>query len=163
MILHASVVADEPRNTAETIARLLGGIALPLGPGDGTWSAIGPDPIGNMISVLERGSEFHRTQGHVDTRKGEPVRHSAYHLLVDTMLSEAEVLRLAEDRGCHAQRAKHGAFDVIEFWVDDCLLIEVVTPEMGRDYRELIQSQELRQRLAPIVAAGLAREAENAR
>ena len=39
MILHASVVADEPRTAAETLAALLGGIALPLGPGDGTWSS----------------------------------------------------------------------------------------------------------------------------
>lgn len=163
MILHASVVADEPRETAETIARLLGGIALPLGPGQGTWSAIGPDPIGNMISVLKRGSEFHRTQRHVDTRMGPPVRHSAYHMLIDTPLSETEILKLAEERGCHALRAKHGAFDVIEFWIDNCLLIELVTQNMGRAYRELIQSDELRQRLAPIVAAGLAQEAENAR
>jgi len=162
MILHASVVADEPRKTAETIARLLGGIALPLGPGEGTWSAIGPDPIGSMISVLERGAEFHRTESHVETRMGERVRHSAYHMLLDTALPEAEVLKLAQESGCHALRAKHGAFDVIEFWVDDCLLIELVTPEMGRDYRELILSNELRQRLAPIVAAGRAREADNA-
>lgn len=162
MILHASVVADEPRKTAETLGRLFGGIALPLGPGEGTWSAIGPDPIGNMISVLERGSEFHRTDEHVETRMGEPVRHSAYHILIETPLSEAEVMGIAAERGCHALRAKHGAFDVIEFWVDDCLLIEVVTPDMGRDYRELIQSDELRQRLAPVVVAGLARQAQNA-
>lgn len=163
MILHASIVADEPRNTAETLATLLGGVALPLGPGEGTWSAVGSDPIGNMISVLGRGSEFHRTDDRVDTRMGEPVRHSAYHLLIETSLSEAEVVSLAADRGCHTLRTKHGAFDVIEFWVDDCLLIEVVTPEMAREYRELIQSDELRQRLAPIIAAGVAREAENAR
>jgi hypothetical protein len=163
MILHASVVADEPRKTAETLARLLGGIALPLGPGEGTWSAIGPDPIGNLVSVLERGSEFHRTGEQVDTRMGARVRHSAYHLLIETRLSEAEVLNLAAERECHALKAKHGAFDVIEFWIDDCLLIEVVTPDMGRDYRELIESDELRQRLAPVIAAGLAREAANAR
>jgi hypothetical protein len=147
MILHASVVADEPRATAETLAKLLGGIALPVGPGDGTWSAIGPDPVGNLISVLARGSEFHRAGDHVETRLGTPVRHSAYHLLIDTALSEAEVFELADYRGCHALRAKHGAFDVIEFWLDDCLLVEVATPELGRAYRETIHSDELRARL----------------
>jgi hypothetical protein len=147
MILHASVVADEPRATAETLAKLLGGIALPVGPGDGTWSAIGPDPVGNLISVLARGSEFHRAGDHVETRLGTSVRHSAYHLLIDTALSEAEIFELAHDRGCHALRAKHGAFDVIEFWLDDCLLVEVATPELGRAYRETIHSDELRARL----------------
>ena len=147
MILHASVTADDPQHTAETLAQLLGGIALPVGPGAGTWSAIAPDPVGNMISVLARGSEFHRTGGHVETRIGSPVRHSAFHMLVDTPLSETEVLRLAAERGCHAHRARHGAFDVIEFWIDDCLLIEVATPELGRTYRAMIHSEELRERL----------------
>ena len=147
MILHASVTADDPQHTAETLAQLLGGIALPVGPGAGTWSAIAPEPVGNMISVLARGSEFHRTGGHVETRIGSPVRHSAFHMLVDTPLPETEVLRLADERGCHAHRARHGAFDVIEFWIDDCLLIEVATPELGRAYRAMIHSEELRERL----------------
>ena len=43
----ASVTADDPQHTAETLAALLGGIALPVGPGNGTWSAIAPDPIGS--------------------------------------------------------------------------------------------------------------------
>lgn len=163
MILHASIVADEPRAAAEVLARLLGGRALPIGPGEGTWTAIGPDPVGNTISVLGRGSEFHRRVGqHLDTLRGEPVRHSGFHLLLDTELSEADVLSLAGERDCHAQRATHGAFEVIEFWIDDCQLIEVVTPALGRAYRQMVQSGELRERLAPIVTAGLAKESDNA-
>lgn len=148
MILHASVVADDPKQTAEILAALFGGRALPVGPGDGTWSAVGPDPIGNLISVLARGSEFHRNGAHVETRTGDRVRHSAYHLLIETSLPESEVFALAAERSCHALRARHGAFDVIEFWIDDCLLIEVVTPELGQEYRATIQSPELRARLA---------------
>ena len=147
MILHASVAADEPKATAETLAKLLGGIALPVGPGEGTWSAIGPEPVGNLVSVLARGSEFHRGGDHVETRSGAPTRHSGYHMLIDTPLSEEEVLALAKERGCHAHRTRHGAFDVIEFWIDDCLLIEVVTHELGQAYRDMVHSEELRARL----------------
>ena len=147
MILHASVVADDPKSTAEILAQLFGGLALPVGPGDGTWSAVGPEPIGNLISVLARGSEFHRSGDHVETRSGTRVRHSAFHLLIETPLSEGEVLSLAEERGCRAHRARHGAFDVIEFWIDDCLLIEVATPELSQQYRDTIHSAELRSRI----------------
>lgn len=161
MILHSSIVADDPKATADTLARLLGGIALPIGPGEGCWTAVGPDPIGSMISVLARGSEFHRNGEGVATRMGKPVRHSAYHMLIETDLSEADIQRLAGDSGCHAQRATHGPFEVIEFWIDDCLLIELVTPELGQAYREVIKSDDLRARLAPVIAAGLAREAQN--
>jgi hypothetical protein len=153
MILHASVAADEPKGAAETLAALLGGRALPVGPGEGTWTAFGPDPIGNVIEVLARGSEFHRLPGEsVETRRGEPVRHSAFHLLIDTGLSEGDVLNLADARGCHAQRMTHGPFEVIEFWLDDCLLIEVATPELGSEYRRLFNSGELRRRYADRLA-----------
>ena len=148
MILHASVTADRPQETAETLATLLGGRAFPVGPGEGTWSAVGPEPIGNLISVIARGTEFHRLPGeHLELRRGAAVRHSAFHLLVETPLTEAEVFELADARGCHAQRARHGAFDVIEFWFDDCLLIEVVTPELAGIYRDQLHSAALRERL----------------
>lgn len=163
MILHASVVADRPKKAAQTLASLLGGIALPVGPGSGTWTAIGPDPIGNVISVLARGSEFHPVAGHhPETRTGDPVRHSGFHLLIETHFSEAEIMALARERDCLAQPTSHGAFEVIEFWIDDCLLIELVTPELGRLYRETTHSQELRARLAPVVAAGLAADSQQA-
>lgn len=149
MILHASLTADEPRNAAEILATLLGGRSLPVGPGDGTWTAFGPDPIGNLIEVVPRGSEFHRVPGKpLEIRSGRPARHSAFHLLIDTELSEADVLKLANERGCNAQRTTHGPFEVIEFWIDDCLLIEVATPELGQEYRRLFNSGELRRRYA---------------
>lgn len=149
MLLHASVATDDPKSAAETLATLLGGRALPVGPGVGTWTAFGPEPIGNAIEVLARGSQFHRLPGKaVETRQGAPVRHSPFHLLIDTGLSEPEVLRLADERGCHAQRTTHGPFELIEFWFDDCLLIEVATPELGREYRRLFESGELRRRYA---------------
>lgn len=155
MILHASVPADDPQRTATLLARLFGGRALPFGPGEGSWTAVGPDPIGNVVTVLHRGSELHPRDGkEVETRIGSAVRHSAFHLLIETALAEKEVLELARETGCRAQRARHGMFDVIEFWIDDCLLIEVATPELAEDYRRVAVSPELRERLAPIIAAG---------
>jgi len=153
MILHASILADDPRQTATTIAKLFGGRALPFGPGNGSWTAVGPDPIGNVVSVMPRGTEFHRRFGEeVETREATQVRHSGFHLMIETPLSEADVMDLAREADCFAQRAKHGPFEVIEFWIDDCMLIEVATPDLATEYRRLVVSDELRQRLAAVVA-----------
>jgi hypothetical protein len=142
MILHASVTATDPRKTAQTIAALLGGPAIPFGPGVGTWTAAAPDPVGNIVEVLKRGSEFHRRPGgHVETRLGPPALHSGFHLLIETELSEAEVLELAAAQGFAAHRSSNGLFELIELWIDDCLLIEVVTPELARAYRHFLAAQ----------------------
>lgn len=148
MIQHVSVTADQPREAAGTIAALLGGRAVPIGPVEGTWTAIGPELVGNIVEVLPRGSEFHRNGSHVETRAGEAVRHSGFHVMIESPLAEEDVMQLAEEHGACACRAKHGPFDLLEFWIDDCLLIEVLPPNFASAYRRILTSGELRERYA---------------
>lgn len=154
MIQHVSITADKPRETAETFAALLGGRAVPIGPADGAWSAFGPELVGSIVEVLPRGSEFHRAGNHVETRRGEPVRHSGFHVMIESPLSEEEVLDLAGKRGAEACRSTHGPFELLEFWIDDCLLVEVLPPSLARAYRQILQSGELRERYADRLGLG---------
>lgn len=154
MIQHVSVTADEPRQAAETIAALLGGRAFPIGPAEGSWTAVGPDLVGSMIEVMPRGAEFHRSGNRVETREGEPVRQSGFHVMFETPLSEEEVLQLAEERQAAAFRSRHGPFELLEFWIDDCLLLEVLPPSLAGAYRRILQSGELRERYADRLGLG---------
>lgn len=139
MILHASIAADDPEKTAQTLATLIGGRTLPL-PGDGgAWAAFKGDEHGTLIEVLGRGREYHIKPGeHVEMVWGEKTRNTASHLMIETPLDEAGVLALAQAAGCHAHRARHSVFDVIEFWIDDCQLLDVMTPEMAHAYRSFV-------------------------
>lgn len=148
MILHVSITADDPKSTAVQLATLLGGRAIPLGPNEGSWTAVGPDPVGNVIEVMERGSEFHRAGSQVETVRREPHRHSGFHLLMESPMSEHEILALAEETGTSAHRANRGIFgDLIEFWIDDCLLVEVLPLPWARAYRKLLTSGDLRNQI----------------
>lgn len=145
MILHVSVPADSPEDTARTLATLLGGLAIPLGPAKGAWTAVGPDPIGNVVEVVPRGTELHRSTAAVETMHGAPSRHSGFHLLMESVLSESEILAVAAASGATAHRSSRGVFgDLIEFWIDDCLLVEVLPFEWARTYRRLLGSDEVR-------------------
>lgn len=146
MIQHVSVTADDPKKTATTIAALLGGTALPLGPTEGTWTAVARDPIGNMVEVMPRGTEFHRERDRVEMRPGVPARHSGFHVMFDSPLSEEEIMQVAEERDAVAFRSKHGPFELLEFWIDDCLLLEVLPPTLSRSYRKFLESAEERGR-----------------
>lgn len=137
MILHASIAADDPQKTAQTLATLLGGLAFPMPGGGGAWAALTGDEHGTNIQVLGRGRQYHRKAGeHTQMVWGEKARHGASHLMIETHLEEADVLALADANGCHAHRARHASFEVIEFWIDDCQLLDVMTPDMARVYRE---------------------------
>ena len=57
MILHVSLAADDPRNSAQMLATLMGGVAIPMrGPAPGTWIAVGADPVGNAVELIFDGS-----------------------------------------------------------------------------------------------------------
>lgn len=137
MIFHASIPSDHPRRTAEAIAALWGGRAYPFPLlAEGSWVALAGDNRGSIVEVLPRGTEFHRLSGeHCLTVEGEPSRHGAYHLLISTALDVEDVIAIAIDKGFHAHAASHAGLPVIEFWIDDCFLLEVLTPAAEAIYR----------------------------
>lgn len=146
MILHASVTTDRPQHAAKTVARILGGEALPYPDfGEKDWLAMAGDEHGTLIEFLERGKEFHYVEnGTVAHRCGSATRESGFHLLVESPHSAEEIFAIAEDAGCRAHLARHGPLEVIEFWIDGCLLLEVATGEMAAAYRSLAKIAKVR-------------------
>jgi len=151
MILHASITSECPQGAAETIAAILGGVALPYPDfGEKAWLAMAGDEHGTLIEFLERGKEFHYVENaavaHVT---GTPARHSGFHLLIETPHDVAKVLAIAAGRGYPAHVAQHGPLTVVELWLDGCTLIEVATPAMAAHYRSLARVASVRESIAP--------------
>ncbi|QMW23539.1 hypothetical protein [Sandaracinobacteroides saxicola] len=155
MILHGSVTVSSPRFAAQAVAELFGGKAMPFPElGEHAWAALAGDDHGTALFFLERGREFHYVRGEtVANRPGRTTHESGFHLLIETPHPEARVLEIARRWGCHAHRATHGPLDIIEFWIDECLLIEVATPELAAAYRALATSPDLEAALLSSVAA----------
>jgi hypothetical protein len=139
MILHASFTVGAPRSAAEALAQLMAGEAFPFPEfGEDAWIAMSGDGHGTLVEFLQRGTEFHYVPGGtVAHRRGEKTRESGCHILIETPYDEARVLAIADERGCRAHRAKHGPVELIEFWIEDCLLIEVATPQMAAAYKNI--------------------------
>jgi hypothetical protein len=57
----------------------------------------------------------------------------ATHATVSVARSKEEILRLAEREG-RAVVLSRGAFNVIEFWVEDHVMLELMRKEMTEDY-----------------------------
>lgn len=152
MILHASFAVDHPHPAALAVAQLLGGEAFhfpDLGPQ--AWIAMAGDSHGTLVEFLQRGTEFHYEPGKpVRHLAGKPARASACHILLETPLSEQRVLAIANEHGCRAHRTLHGPLPVIEFWIEDCLLIEVATPDMAAFYKDIATPSNVRRMLASV-------------
>ena len=54
-------------------------------------------------------------------------------------------MAIAQEHQVKAYRSGRGIFELIELWIDDCLLIELVTPTMSKAYRALFEPERLRE------------------
>jgi hypothetical protein len=153
MILHASFTVGAPRNAAETLAQLMAGEAFPFPEfGGDAWIAMSGDDHGTLVEFLLRGTEFHYVPDRaVAHRRGEKTRESGCHILIETPYDETRVLAIAEERGCRAHRTNHGPAELIELWIENCLLIEVATPQMAAAYKKLatLSNARLMVQMAP--------------
>ena len=138
MILHASISAADPRHVAEVLAELWDGEALPFAPVAGAWIAMAGDARGSGIEVYPRGRALipGADDAMFDTADLEhPARYGSTHLAIQCHKGQDEIEALAQREGWRSVRCSRGGmFDVIEFWIENSTMIEVLTSEMQRDY-----------------------------
>jgi hypothetical protein len=163
MIHHFSFAAENPERAARAIAELWGGEAFPFPPvAKGSWVAIAGDARGTTIEVYPLGSELHPVDGAADAEARQaatPARFTATHAAIATELDQAAVEALAQRHGWLSKYCKRGGiFGVIEFWVENAFLLEVLTPQMQREYTDFMSPDAWR----ALLAAGPPRRPEPA-
>jgi len=142
MIFHVSIDADQPAVVASTLARIWACEAWPFpAVGKGSWFVVAGDARNSTIEVYPRGLELTRGgpgQQPQEVMAERPAARVAHHFATATPLTEAEVLAICAEQGWQAQRlSRGGMFDVIEVWIENRLMIEVLTAEMQAQYTSL--------------------------
>ncbi len=140
MIFHISIAADDPKRTATMLAELWRGEAFPFPMvGKGSWVAHAGDERRSTIEVYGRDVAIYPTELAAEERYEPVSRNGPFHAAVATPLSIEEVEEIGRRYGCHTSLCHRGPwFRVIEFWVDDCLMLEMLTPEMQEEYQRSI-------------------------
>ena len=148
MIFHISIPAKEPERVAKVIAELWGGEAFPFLPmaGNGSWVAFAGDDRGSGIECYPRGatispSREERPTGFtvtvdeaVATATGEDAGRIATHAAVYSPLAQADIVALAERQGWLSRLGQRGRFHVVEFWLENAVMLEVLTEELKAEY-----------------------------
>ncbi len=145
MIFHASIPADNPESVAEFMAEIWGGEAFRFPPWPGAYVAIAGDDRGTTCEVYPRAQTMARGDGEQPAwpRVDEtPSEFTVHHIAVMTEKTEGEILALAKHEGWRAVRCSRGKFfDVIEVWIENRMLVEVLTAAMQADYRKNVNME----------------------
>ena len=142
VIYHVSIPAQNPDHVASTIARLVGGQHFPFHPIDGARIVLFGDAHGSAIEVypddieLDIGSDMLKARPTTAPRD----RYST-HAAIATPLSPAEVLAISGNAGWMARDCDRGPFTLLEVWVENRLLLELLTPSSQEDYRRSMTAE----------------------
>lgn len=152
MLYHVSIEADDPCRVAAVFAEIWGGFAAPF-PSviEGSWVALADDDRGTMIEVYPRGTELHQGEGDSGAfgKLGAHRRHNPTHMAMATRLGIEQIFAIAEREGWQLKYCRRGGrFGVVELWVEDCQMVEILTPEMQEEYLTTISVRNWKLMLA---------------
>jgi len=137
MIHHISIGVHNPKHVAAVLSELFRGVVTGFGPYRDSFIAWAGDEHGTAIEVFPTGTEMFPDRGmeqanfrHVDGASP----YTATHAAVSVELSKSEIIALAQREGWRAVELSRGANNVIEFWIENAVMLELMTAEMARDY-----------------------------
>jgi hypothetical protein len=137
VIHHLSIPAADPRHVADVLVEMFGGVVTGFGPYRNAWIAWVGDAHGSAIEVYPIGTEMfpHAGSGQAQFRhNAAPSKFIATHATVSVDLSVDEIIAIAQREGWRAVRLSRGPFDVVEFWIENTVMLELMTPEMTAAY-----------------------------
>src|SRR5579862_2462192 len=137
MIHHLSIAAHDPKHAADVLAEMMGGTAVPFPPNPGSFFALQLDDHGSGVEVYPAGTAL-EPNGSVggsfvdqpQTGRGFGATHFALSVATDADTVEA----IAERAGWQCFVCNRGPFHVIEVWVENRTMVEILPPEFAREY-----------------------------
>ena len=148
MIHHVSIPAREPERVATVLAELMRGKCLPFGPLEGAFMAASGDAHGTMIEVYPDCATLdipRRDDQVVFGNNASPPHTWPFHIFLSVQKQADEVERIGAREGWRAKTFGRGMqgqkpfFHVIEFWLENRLMIEVAPPSMQREYLDFLK------------------------
>jgi hypothetical protein len=145
MIIHASVPADDTARVASVLGELWRCEHFPfLFPGH--YLVVAGDERGTQIEVGPRGNSIVPAETMMSFQPNpSPSPYSEVHLNIETPLTVDEVLTIAKREGWTARVCdRGGAFKVIEFFLENRFMLELMTDHELQRYRSFMSPENLR-------------------
>jgi hypothetical protein len=137
VIHHLSIPARNPRHVATVLTEIFGGTVTGFGPYPDSFIAWMGDEQGTAVEVYPVGTEMFPDAQHGQANFRHAAGASGFtatHAAMSTSLDKAGIEAIARREGWRAIELPRGPNNVIELWIENAVLLELLTPAMTRDY-----------------------------
>lgn len=150
MIHHISLPARDPLHVAEVLAELFKGYCAPFPSHPGSHVAFAGDEYGTLVEVYPLGTEMipGENEKPIQYRQNTSHQFIATHVAISVPLNQSQIESIAKREQWRCVRCSRGYFDVIEFWLENSVLLELATPELARQYTAVLAPENLAKHFA---------------
>jgi hypothetical protein len=152
MIHHLSIAAHDPKHVAEVLAEFMDGAAVPFPPNPGSFFALQNDEHGTGVEVYPAGSELRpggaEGAGFVRHPAHEP-GFGATHFALSVAAEPERIEAIARREGWKCFTCQRGGFGVVEVWIENATMVELLPPVFARQYLDLARDMAAHLAAAP--------------
>ena len=147
MIHHISIPAKNPAHVASVIAELFDSkYCAPFPSHEGSYVALAADEYGTVIEVYPLGTEMIPGEDDKPIQFQHQNNHSQFiatHAAMSIPLNQSQIESIADREKWRCVRCSRGSFKVIEFWVENAVLLELATPELAEQYTSAFTPEKI--------------------
>ena len=154
MINHISIAVNEPERVAKVLAEIWDGMVFPFPPAPNSFFVLANDGRGTAVEVTPAGTVLVPGEGLPDEYDIEAPTEEfeskfvqsefkptyvATHLNINTKKSIGEIREIAKREGWRVLVCNRGEglFQLVEVWIENTFMLEVMTPEQTARYVEI--------------------------
>jgi hypothetical protein len=154
MINHISIAVNEPERVANALAEIWDGMVFPFPPAPGSFFVLANDGRGTAVEITPAGTVLVPGEGLPDENDLDAVTEEfeakfvqsdfrptyvATHLNISTKKSIEEIREIARREGWRVLVCNRGEglFQLVEMWIENTFMLEVMTPEQTARYVEI--------------------------
>jgi hypothetical protein len=147
MLHHISISVNNPQHVAKVLAEVFRGKAVPFPVHPGSYMMLAGDKFGTAIELYPIGTELipNVNQGQAGFQLDRQTSYYVpFHAAISVPANLEEIERIGMRFGWQVFSCnRDGLFDVVEFWVENRLMLELLTPAMTSKYLECFSPENL--------------------
>ena len=152
MLHHLSISADNPENGAQVLAEIMGGTVVPFRPNPGSFMAFALDEYGTEVEIHPAGTRLQPDSPGFVT--APPTERTATHFALSVGAPRERIFAIAEKQGWRCERTHRAEFPLVEMWIENRTLCELLPPDDAAIYLEV--NRKMRERVAQGAGPGAA-------